>query len=94
MTKAEVRSIVVSELMNVQVAIGCTPPVITDATRPIGDLEKFDSPIAEDTTATILARIGAPADTKTPFTIREGGQYLTVDRIVNHFCRAAGIPEA
>jgi hypothetical protein len=93
MTRTEVRNAVVAELVNVQVAIGCPPPTITDMTRPIGDLEKFDSQIAEDTTATILARLGAPDQTKSPFTMREDGSYLRLDRIVNHFCRAAGVTE-
>jgi len=94
MTKAEVRSIVVAELLAVQEAIGCGPPVITDETRPIGDLDKFDSQLAEDTTATILRKLGAPDDTKSPFTMREDGKYFTLDRVVDHFFLAVGAKEA
>lgn len=93
MNRDDVRSIVIAELVEVQKAIGCPVPTITDSTRPIGDLEKFDSPVAEDTTASILAKIGAPAETKCPFTMREDGQYLTLGRVVDHFCRAAGLKE-
>ena len=90
MNKVDVRHIIVAELVNVQVAIGYPVATIEGGTRPIGDLEKFDSQVAEDTTATILARLDAPADTKNPFTVREDGGYLTLDRIVDYFCRAAG----
>lgn len=89
-TKQDVHAIVLEELVRFQLAIGCEPPEITDETRPIGDLEKFDSQVAEDTTATILGRLGASAETKCPFTMREDGDYLRLAKIVDCFWQAAG----
>ena len=93
MTRSEVRSIVIAELVAVEQAIGCPVPTITDSTRPIGDLEGFDSQVSEDTTATILGNLGAPPETKNPFTLRDGQHHVTLDRIVDYFCRAAGVKE-
>ena len=93
MTKSVVRSIVIAELEHVQKAIGGPIVSITTDTRPIGDLARFDSPVAEDTTATILGRLDADPDIKCPFTLREEGEHLTVEKIVDYFCKAMGITE-
>jgi len=91
MTRSDVQAIVIATLNDVQRAMGCEPWTIGDGTRPIGDLPKFDSIVSEDVTVIILEKLGAPAETKDPFTMREDGKFLTLDRIVDHFCRAAGI---
>lgn len=93
MTRNEVRRIVVEELLQVHEAIGGSWVSIVSATRPVGDLEGFDSQVAEDTTATILGKLGADANTKCPFTSKEDGQYLSIERVVDCFCQAAGVRE-
>lgn len=93
MTRTEVRSIVIEELMEVQKAIGAPFVSIASDTRPIGDLSGFDSQVAEDATATILGKLGADADTKCPFTVKEAGAYLSLERVVDRFCQAAGVME-
>jgi hypothetical protein len=90
-TRADIRRAVVEALLEVQESIGQPVPRLTDATRPIGDLPQFDSQLAEDTTATILAALGAPPDTKCPFTKKRDGQCLTLGQSVDFLCEALGV---
>ena len=94
MNRNDIEIIVLEELEKVQQALGNDDSQITPEMRPIGDLEGFDSQLAEDTTASILGRLEADPDTKCPFTVKEAGKYLTLNRVIDLFCQAAGVVEA
>lgn len=84
MTKHEVRRIVVEEISKAHVAQTGQLPVVSDITRPIGDLSGFDSPLAEDVTAVILLKLQMPVKgLKCPFTRRIQGRFATVAEIVD-----------
>jgi hypothetical protein len=87
MTKDQIRSVVVEEISKAHQAQTGVPPVLTDATRPIGDLSGFDSPLGEDVTGVICLKLNIPAKAlKCPFTKRAQGKYATLDQVVDDFC--------
>ena len=93
MTRDFIRECVFARLAEAQVCSGRPAPMLGDKTRPIGDLEGFDSPLAEDVTALILTDIGAPANTKCPFTERQDGRCLMLRHVVDRFCTAVNVKE-
>ena len=93
MTFAEVRSIVLEVLAEVQTAISDAPIPVTDATRPIGEIPMFDSILSEDTTVTLLQRLGVTAnDAPNPFIV--AGQAARVGQVVQALSALVGATEA
>ena len=93
LTYADVHAIVREVLVEVQASISDSAIDITDDTRPLDEIEMFDSQLAEDTTVTLLHRLGVTTpDVPTPF--RRDGQPATVAQVACTLASLIGIAEA
>lgn len=91
MTRSEVRSVVLEVLAEVEAAAGVTAPPMTDDLKPLDDLPMFDSLLAEDTTVTILQRLGADPGAENPFS--RNGKPQSILQVVNRLCAIVGLKE-
>lgn len=89
----DVHSIVVEVLVEVQATITDAAIEIDDDTRPLDEIEMFDSQLAEDTTVTLLERLGVTTpDVPTPFRVE--GRAATVAEVTRTLAVLVGIAEA
>lgn len=95
LSRMSVRAVVLEVLNEVQAAIlpAQAPAIeITDDTKPIDEIEMFDSVLAEDTMMTIFQRIGLTLnDQPNPFF--ENRRETTVRQVTDGVCKLAGIAE-
>ena len=94
MTYSQVHTIVMEVLDEVQTSVAETPVVITDQTRPFGEMQMFDSILAEDTTVTVLKRLGVTdvAEPNNPFIVDGSG--VCVGDVARAFGDLIGATEA
>jgi acyl carrier protein len=84
LTTTQIRAAIEKVLRQVQAASGRPCQAITDATKPIGDLEEFDSLMAVDATVLLEQELAVALAEGTPFTSPTGRKRaLTVAEIVN-----------
>lgn len=90
MTRDEIRAIVIEMLGAAEQAMGVpTPPPITEATTPVGDLPMFDSVVAEDLIGDIYQRLGLDASIdENPFIVDR--QARTVGYVTDRLCALLG----
>ena len=93
MVASEVRVKVIGVLQEIQTLSGRGNSPITSQTRPIGDLEGFDSLNGEEATVLLEAELGC--ELKENVFITENGRRraLTVDEIVSRLCHLLGLEE-
>jgi acyl carrier protein len=87
LTKTQVQAAVEKVLHDVQAKSGRPCPKITSATKPIGDLEDFDSLMAVEATVLLEKELNSTLDSGTPFVSTAGRKRAlsvaeVVDRIV------------
>jgi acyl carrier protein len=82
--RTEIRAAIEKVLRRVQAAGGRACPAITDATKPVGDLDEFDSLMAVEATVLLEAELNVTLAAGTPFVATTGGKRaLTVAEIVD-----------
>lgn len=82
--KTQTRAAIEKVLRQVQAASGRECPNITDTTKPIGDLDDFDSLMAVEATVLLEQELGVTLADGTPFISSTGKKRaLTVAEIVN-----------
>ena len=83
MDKAFIREKLTAVLLHIQQAQKYPAPVLTGATRPMEDLQGFDSPLAVSATSRLAAALGIeiPAG-RNIFREKGGTRALTIDEIV------------
>ena len=91
MTAKDVRAAIEAELRDIQTSRGLRLPGLTDNTRPIGDIDEFDSYLGQDATANILIALDGAPKMKCPFSSKRNGKYLTLREITIAFCRHLNI---
>lgn len=79
--KQTVRAALIAVLRHVQKTSGRPCPEISDATKPIGDLQGFDSLLAVEATVLLEQKLGC-ALTDVPFTSESGTRALRVGGII------------
>ena len=83
MDKSTIREKLIAVLLHIQQAQKYPAPVLTGATRPMEDLQGFDSPLAVSATSRLAAALGIeiPAG-RNIFREKGGTRALTIDEIV------------
>lgn len=84
----QVRSAVIETLREIQSQSGRRIAPIGDNTRPIGDLEGFDSLNAEEAATMLCERLGVEIEDN-PFITRSDARPLRVREIVVRLCRSS-----
>jgi hypothetical protein len=87
--KSAVKAAVVAVLNQVQATCGRECPHITGRTKPIGDIEGFDSLLAVEATVILEQALGCPLADGTPFLSADGTKALRVDEIVDRVIEMA-----
>jgi acyl carrier protein len=84
LTKTQIRSTIEKVLRQVQAASGRPCPGITDRTKPIGDLDEFDSLMAVEASVLLEQELNVTLADGTPFVSATGRERaLTVAEIVD-----------
>lgn len=95
LTKTQIRAAIEKVLQQVQTASGRTCPKITDSTKPIGDLDGFDSLMAVEATILVEQELGVTLENNTtPFTSGGSKRALTVAKIVDRIAAMIASPRA
>jgi hypothetical protein len=82
-TPTEIRTALEKILQQIQAAGGRPCPVISDSTKPIGDLEDFDSLLGVEATVLLEQELGCTLAAGTPFmSAKSSPRALTVAEIV------------
>lgn len=81
-TRAQIRAAVEKVLREVQATSGRPCPRIADDTRPIGDLDSFDSLMAVEATVLVEAELKCTLAQGVPFISATGTRALTVSESV------------
>ena len=87
-TKTQIRAALEKVLRSVQASSGRACPAITDATKPIGDLDAFDSLMAVEATVLLEGELNVTLAEGTPFVSAAGTKHaLTVAEIVDRIAQ-------
>jgi acyl carrier protein len=78
-------------LTEVQEMSGCAPPQLTPNSKPIGDLEGFDSLSSIEATVLIESALGINAGCESLFISDDGQNALTLDEILQRVSSLANL---
>ena len=82
MDNVEIRAAVIAALSTVQTSGGRPPPSMKDDTKPIGDIDAFDSLSGVEATILIEQRLGCTLSQGSAFVSADGKKALTISGIV------------
>lgn len=84
MTKNELRDAIIEKISEIRRLSGHDPEELRDQTKPLDDLEDFDSLTALEVTTVLCDDLGIdlPADVNL-FTTDDGGRALSIEEVVN-----------
>jgi acyl carrier protein len=86
-TKIAIRAALEKVLREVQGSSGRVCPDVTDGTKPIGDLDAFDSLMADEATVLLEQELKVKLAEGTPFVSSIGRKRaLTITEIVDRIC--------
>jgi len=87
LTDAQLREALEKVLRQVQITSGRDCPQIGDATKPIGDLDAFDSLTAVEATVLLELELNCKIADGTPFISASGKRALTVAEAVERLAK-------
>lgn len=90
MTKAHIKTVLVEVLREVQEISGRACPTLGDTSRPIGDLEGFDSLAGVETTVLLEERLGRDLGVESLFVSATGTRALKLTEIVDVIAERCG----
>lgn len=83
MEKQKIRAALVAVIGQVQALSGRPCPDVSDSTKPIGDIEGFDSLLAVEATVMLEQALGCTLDDGVPFVSADGKTALKVAQIID-----------
>jgi hypothetical protein len=81
MSELEVQGVIIATLKELQAALGTEPSEIAQGTKPLLDLDFFDSLLGIETTLVLEERLGISCEADTIFTDEETGEPLAIAEI-------------
>lgn len=81
MSELEVQSVIIATLKELQEGLGTDPSEITQSTKPLLDLDFFDSLLGIETTLVLEERIGVSCAADTIFKDKGTGEPLAIAQI-------------
>ncbi len=91
MDKAEVMEKVIQAVTLVQELSGRGAGVIDSSTRPVGDIEGFDSLSGVEATVILSESLGHEIPDDNPFVSKDGRRALSVAEITDDLCDMIGL---
>ena len=83
MSELEVQGVIIATLEELQEGLGTDPSEITQGTKPLLDLDFFDSLLGIETTLVLEERLGISCAVDTIFKDKETGEPLAIAQIAS-----------
>ncbi|MDO8589244.1 MAG: acyl carrier protein [Armatimonadota bacterium] len=90
MQPREIESVIVAVLRDIQTTSGRQWTELNQESRPLGDLDGFDSLSGVEVTVAIEQKLGCKFDTDSIFTSEDGKHALNLKQIGERICKMLG----